>query len=372
MKKFSYTQAALAIAAPVMLALTPRELTLGRICWLDILGIGLDFITPIPNYTMIGDHVIGYDSLRFVKSGEESELFLDVSVRTLASQLFQSIFPSSSASRFPTKDSLSFFEFYQKRLWTRPIDILDARTADIDFDRTGFDLISDDAFSMFDWDNTASSQVQDKLHDMMAPHIYNYYPNATHFIINHVAKRKARAVKATNGPHMDINPSDDEREAFYADHEINAGQKALSCLMGREDECIRDGEEIGAVLGLWVPTMNTPVCDKPLAVMDSSSSTSSDTVTTIKASIPGRDMIFSGINYDPKQRWYYYPHQTPNEMLLFHHFKRDKTHIWGNPHTGFLLTGCGDEYATRASTEMRVVVFFKKDMQVQKTNAGRA
>lgn len=154
---------------------------------------------------------------------------------------------------------------------------------------------------------------------------------------------------------MDYVPDDILREEFYSRNEIPENQKVVQCLMGH---CTNEGEELGAILGAWVPTMNTPVCDKPLAVIDASSS-SPDDVTTITASVPdmklwGKSLQqqFAIVNWNPLQRWYYCSYQTPSQMLLFH--------VWGNPHSSFIVNGCGDEYETRGSTEMRNAVFFEK------------
>ena len=367
MKKFSSTQTILAIAASVILAVGQSSR------WIDILGVGVDHILTItPNYTMsAGNDVLGYDSLKFVMNTDE-ETELELNLGTLFKTLLRYIIPSSVTSKLSLQDPTSVIEFYQKRTWKQPIDILDARTADNDFNRTGFDLISDDAFPIFDWDNYESSQeVQAKLRKILAPHVYDYYPNATHFLIYQTTNRAPHTLKAANTPHIDISPDDDERDAFFAKHGFSAKQKMLSCLVGREEECQREGEEVGVILGAWIPTMNTPVCDWPLALMDSSSSTSDDAVTTLKltnefTSKNYRHQIFSLANHDPKQRWYYYSYQKPNEMLLFHHYSRDKTYVWGNPHSSISLTGCSDEYESRASFDMRIVVFFKKEKHVGK------
>ena len=365
MKKFSTTQTILAVAAPVMLTLTPS------INLKAIAAMGVTYITPTPNYTMTaGNDVLGYDSLRFAKYADEVTE-LELNLGKLAKTLLHSIIPSSMASGLSLQDSTSVIEFYQKRTWKQPIDILDARTADNDFNRTGFDLINDDTFSKFDWDAVESSHIPDELYEMMAPHVYNYYPNATHFLIYQTFKRTAKALKASNAPHIDVCPDDDERDAFFAEHGYSPEQTTLKCLAGQKEECQREGEEVGAVLGAWLPTTNTPVCDMPLAVMDSSSSTSDDAITIVKLtnefqSKTLRHQLIPLVNYEPKQRWYYYSYQKPNEMLLFHQYSRDKTHVWGNPHTGFSLNGCSDDYESRASFDMRIAVFFKKESHVRK------
>lgn len=364
MKKFSYSELAIIFAAPTMLAMIPKHAITNKV------SSKMDSLMPTSNYTMIDNDIIGYDSLRFSRPGAKFET-LDLSFNTLSKLLWQLVIPSSIASRFQSQSydldqAKTIYDAYQRSTWTQSVDILDARDRALDFNRTGFDLITDEAFSTFDWDNIASAEVQEKLHNMMAPIIDHYYPNATSFFIGPPIKRHALSLKATNGPHMDYVPDDEMREAFYANNEIPTNQKIVQCLMGK-GHCKQEDEELGAILGAWLPTMNTPVCDKPLAIMDSSTSSPND-VTTITASVPSMKLwtkplsqMFAIVNFNPLQRWYYYSYQTPNEMLLFHHYKRDKTHVWGNPHSSFMVSGCGDEYETRGSTEMRIAVFFEKE-----------
>ena len=110
------------------------------------------------------------------------------------------------------------------------------------------------------------------------------------------------------------------------------------------------------------------VCDKPMAVVDAST-TSADEIKTIKVNIPTARMtgktsqpfMFGIMQWNPFHKWYYYPYQKPNEMMLFHHYNRDKTHIWGNAHSSLMVPGCSDEYETRGSTELRIAVFFPRE-----------
>ena len=362
MKKFSETELAiLFFVATAIMAVVPKNVISNKV------GAGMDALLPTPNYTMIGNNLMRYDSLRFAKPGVEFEL-MDLSFGNFFQMLLRFIIPTSIANRFLSQSydadqTKGIYGTLQRGTWTQSVDILDARTMVNDFNRTGFDLITDDAFSTFDWDNIASSAVQKDLHDMMAPIISKYYPNATRFSITPPIRRNAFSLKAVNSPHVDYVPDDEEREAFYKENEIPAYQKTMQCLMGR---CSNKSEELDVILGVWVPTMNTPVCDKPLAVLDSSSSDFHDS-TPITMALPSMKLfgkthkqMFSIMNYKPEQKWYYYSYQTPSEMLLFHHYNRDKTNVWGNAHSSFLVSGCGSEYEPRNSIEMRVGVFFEK------------
>ena len=169
---------------------------------------------------------------------------------------------------------------------------------------------------------------------------------------------------------MDYVPNDAQRNEFYKTNKAPEYQEVVQCLLGN---CDTEQDELGLILGAWVPTnMNSPVCDKPFAVVDASTSQPED-VSVISATIPSterfgksRQQMFAIINWDPSHKWYYYPYQKPNEMLIFHHYNQDKRHVWGNAHSGFQVSGCSDEYDTRSSIEMRIAVFFERKDKLMK------
>lgn len=361
MKKFTPTEIAILVIAPAMLAL-PKEFISKKI------SRSVDSVMPMPNYTMVGNNVMSYDALRFAKPGVEMQP-LDFTIGSIFQTLWQIIVPSSVANKFQSQsyglgEFQNLYDTYKKSSWTQPVDILDARELENDFNRTGFDLLTDDEFAAFEWDKMGQPDVQQKLHDIMAPHVHKYYPNATRIFIGPPIKRNALSLKATNGPHMDYVPNDEQRNAFYKVNRAPEYQEVVQCLLGN---CDTDHDELGLILGAWVPTIKTPVCDKPFAVVSADSSSPED-VSVISATIPSterfgksRQQMFAIINHEPNHKWYYYPYQKPNEMLLFHHWNSDKRHVWGNAHSGFQVSGCGDEYDTRGSIEMRIAVFFEKD-----------
>jgi hypothetical protein len=114
---------------------------------------------------------------------------------------------------------------------------LDARELENDFNRTGFDLLTDDEFAAFEWEKMGQPDVQQKLHDIMAPRVHKYYPNATRIFIGPPIKRNALSLKATNGPHMDYVPNDEQRNAFYKVNRAPEYQEVVQCLLGNCDTC---------------------------------------------------------------------------------------------------------------------------------------
>ena len=64
----------------------------------------------------------------------------------------------------------------------------------------------------------------------------------------------------------------------------------------------------------------------------------------------------AGVAYSPKQKWYWHPYQNPDEVLIFHHFSKNRWLL--NPHTSFLNRNCPKDTETRTSVEFRVALFF--------------
>lgn len=363
MKKFSSSKIAiLFFAAPVIVNLIPnKEAVTMKV------SKGFDQVLwPEANYTMRNTDFLGYDTFRFAMPRVEFAE-LDLSFGSAFQMLRSILIPSSIIGKIFSNPSskpdqaVNIFDAYFKSTWVKPVDILDARSRDIDFNRAGFNLITDDVFANFDWDDIGSTEVLEKLHQAIIPHLKKYYPNATRFLIGPPVKRSATSLKAINGPHLDFSPDDAVREKFHEEHEIHTEHVITRCIMGY---CDNNEEELRLVLGAWVPTMSTPVCDKPLAIMDAST-ISPDDVTTVKAktNVLGKTqhLMFAFPKWSAVHKWYYYSYQTPSEMLLFHHYNRDKTNVWGNPHSSFTVSGCGDEHESRKSIETRIAAFFPKE-----------
>jgi len=325
-------------------------------------------IWPAANYHMEGTDFIQYDSFRFARPGVEFS-DLEFSVSSTFQTLWNYIVPSHIMDKlfhrqtFKSQKAMSILDAYFKSTWTQPVDILDARKRDIKFADTGFELFKDDAFMNIDWDKVDTPEVMQQLEEIMTPMIKAQYPNASRLKFSPPILRTAVSLRAVNAPHIDYVPSDEMREAFHAKNPVHKNQKLMPCLLG---QCDTEEDQLGMILGAWVPTMKTPVCDKPLAIMDASSSTA-DNVTPIvsRAKLFRRTLsqMFAIINWSPSQRWYYYSYQKPNEVLLFHHYNKDKSHAWANPHSSMTVSGCGSEYESRSSTEVRVIVFFPKDKE---------
>ena len=113
------------------------------------------------------------------------------------------------------------------------------------------------------------------------------------------------------------------------------------------------------LLGVWKPISLSPVCDYPLAMMDSSTLDFDHHIPVdLSVDFLGRSLNFlaADIVHSPEQKWYYYPFQTKKEVLIFHQYSEGKQ--LANPHTSFLNKNCPKDTASRISVDMRVALFF--------------
>ena len=69
------------------------------------------------------------------------------------------------------------------------------------------------------------------------------------------------------------------------------------------------------------------------------------------------------IRHHPDQKWYHYPFQTEDEVLVFRQYTRGRH--FANPHTSSVNANCPEGYDSRISVEMRVAVFEQKKMKGQ-------
>jgi hypothetical protein len=95
MKKFTPTEIVILVITPAMLAL-PKGFVSKKI------SRSVDSVMPMPNYTMVGNNVMSYDSLRFAKPGVEIQP-LDFTIGSIFQTLWQIIVPSSVANKFQSQ-----------------------------------------------------------------------------------------------------------------------------------------------------------------------------------------------------------------------------------------------------------------------------
>ena len=238
-----------------------------------------------------------------------------------------------------------------------------------DFHDTGFTLIElDDEPLTKDWRSTTlhtDDPDVKKFQNQMEPYIRNLYPDAKRLLWTYNVVRGGDKFgdqpKAINGPHLDYHQNNTARKEFHSEHPPPDPMKDMAVearlLMGESNT---DEEKLKVMLGIWIPIRpNCTVCDNPLAVMDARTF-DSEHQTISKQHINFLIFMFnnlaSGIAFDKRQRWYYFPFMTTKEVLVFHQYSEDR--FFANPHTSFNNRNCPKDSESRLSAEMRVALFF--------------
>ncbi|KAM7183024.1 hypothetical protein V8F33_013852 [Rhypophila sp. PSN 637] len=118
-----------------------------------------------------------------------------------------------------------------------------------------------------------------------------------------------------------------------------------------------------AIVNVWRPLRN-PVIDWPLAICDPHS------MDWERDSMPG-DVVYSNwltenqlIIHSPTQLWYYFPGQTPDQLLVFRGVDSRKGLNPACPHVAFANPLAQKDQPMRESIDSRVIVIFGADGDV--------
>jgi hypothetical protein len=114
-------------------------------------------------------------------------------------------------------------------------------------------------------------------------------------------------------------------------------------------------------LNFWRPVIET-ILSTPLALCDPASVRIPDVVQTLKEQ---KGNIQMALKYNPQHKWYYYPHMTKDEVLVFKTLEiwktdskdRDQIPVRGAFHSAFEDPNTPMGAPPRTSTEYRVTVF---------------
>jgi len=236
-----------------------------------------------------------------------------------------------------------FFSEYHK------MDFLNARKADLDYHVSGFSLI-ESPIEELDWSVKENRQ---KFFRALEPVIRELHPDVDEiawyddfFLQRFVDGGNPPAIDA---PHLD----------FHVD------QTLTKAWVG-QDMTVFD-----MILGIWKPdNMDSPVVDYPLAFMDATTLDPKDAIplfgdveqTKMDQTVHRIKFTSSSMKYNSKQKWYYYPNQTSDEVLIFRQYTNENTlGTFANPHTSFKVPEFPADAPSRRSVEMRVGITFKKN-----------
>lgn len=251
---------------------------------------------------------------------------------------------------------------YQDR--KRPVAVKDARKLSTapSLDVEGFEL-----FSLADLNvEEQTSMSYGPLKPKIEAHLRAQYPEVKDFVWTYEVKRlKAKSYNGdtqarTEGePHLDYSADHNATREYYERYPdvMDAPQLIV------EGHPTNPDLTLMKVLGIWKPTdMTTPVCRNSLAMMDARTMNPEDHVNGefhLYLDAFGLFNIFNSLagslKYSPEQKWFYYPHQTIQEVLLFTQWSpRD---FFATPHTGILVDNCPEEFEDRISIESRIGLF---------------
>jgi hypothetical protein len=141
----------------------------------------------------------------------------------------------------------------------------------------------------------------------------------------------------------------------HSDYTLSSGPQRVRDLLGSQaEERLR---RRFMFLNLWRP-IKRPVEDDALAVCDAQSIAQSDLVATDLIYADRTGEIYN-VTFSPRHRWYYFPHMTPDEALIFTCFdSSDPTRANCVPHSAFHDPTAPLDAAPRESIEVRTVAFF--------------
>jgi len=178
-----------------------------------------------------------------------------------------------------------------------------------------------------------------------------------------LVKRESGAGRVVAFDHVLRTENDELREArkvqdvvrrVHNDYTEWSAQQRVRDLMGDEAEALLRGRF--AIIQVW-----RPICHRietwPLAICDARSPTDGS-IIEIRLDGGGTAQTY-GIDYDPDQRWYWFPRMSRNEALVFKVYEslRDGRARW-TVHTAFDDPTSPSHARPRESIEIRTLALF--------------
>lgn len=140
---------------------------------------------------------------------------------------------------------------------------------------------------------------------------------------------------------------------IHVDYTADSAPKRARDVFGeaRFSDLVAEGARIVQV-NVWRP-IRGPVRRSPLALADASTIAPADLVATDQV-FPDRVGEIYHLTYDPRQRWYFAPEMTPDEVLLIKGWDSlDDGRAMFTPHTAFALPDQDKRAPARESIEVR-------------------
>ena len=201
--------------------------------------------------------------------------------------------------------------------------ILDARKRQLGYEQTGFTLRPFKS-KVSDWSKAikAGEAEHEVLKSEFEEQIRALHPEVKKITFNGFLLRGGNGANppAANGLHLDLFPDLERVNAFSA---AKGGDNTTT------DDPELAGLQLRMILGLWMPRdMSNPVHDYPFFMGDASTFKPEDIVPQkqdfYQIGADGKPQRVLNIAANPpkfsaRQRWYYYPQQTCEELTVFRH-----------------------------------------------------
>ncbi len=186
-----------------------------------------------------------------------------------------------------------------------------------------------------------------------------YYPECE-ALIKEVSGAKRVVVfdhtlRTASGEQRETQKIRDIVSRVHNDYTEWSGPQRVRDLMGAEAETLLQGRF--AIIQVWRP-INNPVESHPLAICDAQTVAPENLVVNERR-YPDRIGQTFAITYDPRQRWYWFPHMRPDEALVFKVYESlsDGRARW-TAHTAFADPTAPPHARPRESIEIRTLAFF--------------
>jgi hypothetical protein len=178
-------------------------------------------------------------------------------------------------------------------------------------------------------------------------------------VFDHTLRRRAPGRPPLDGSGASFAPVREPVGRVHADYTPRSAPARLRQVLG-DEAAARRLRSRWAILGLWRPTLPEPLRDAPLALADARSIGPQDLVRNEVVYAERRGETLAGV-HSPAHRWYYFPLQRRDEVVVFKHFDSaaGRDGVAGVvPHSAVEDPDTPIDATPRESIEMRAFVFF--------------
>lgn len=252
---------------------------------------------------------------------------------------------------------------FDGELQSHEVAIHDARPqrSALGLDVQGFMLL-DHASAVQDfWDESALREV----HYAEAEHVVRELTGARCAkVFDHTLRRRAPGRPPLDGSGGSFAAVREPVGRVHADYTPRSAPARVRAVLGeREAAACLAGRYV--IVGLWRPTIATPLLDAPLALCDARTLGPDDLIPNRLIYRERTGETYIG-RHSPGQRWHYFAHQRRDEVIVFKHYDSAQPQPGRGPgavaavapHSAFEHPHTGPNTPLRASLELRVLAYF--------------